>query len=295
MLDNEYKIGVVVENLEELLTRDRAHIFDKEGGFIGSDFQCSFCIKDKENKIQDRHLQISFEEGFFTISPVEEAIVFYNESFSKMQSGFETIINKGDVFTISNIRLRFVDYKDISNDFLANKEKLEDIEKFQDTDEGLLEPRGKVSFDFEEKESFKEIIENKANFIEGNISDDLSNKNQKTDSLEFEYQNILKLLDKTLKELQANKQTAKFNDCSGELDIKDLENIIASVPLIKSIKLINMLALSLISKELYSPVFEEMEEDIFIKYLESAIKCNIKEEKALFENLTIKALEKYKN
>lgn len=295
MLDNEYKIGVVVENLEELLTRDRAHIFDKEGGFIGSDFQCSFCIKDKENKIQDRHLQISFEEGFFTISPVEDAIVFYNESFSKMQSGFETIINKGDVFTISNIRLRFVDYKDISNDFLANKEKLEDIEKFQDTDEGLLEPRGKVSFDFEEKESIKEIIENKANFIEGNISDDLSNKNQKTDSLEFEYQNILKLLDKTLKELQANKQTAKFNDCSGELDIKDLENIIASVPLIKSIKLINMLALSLISKELYSPVFEEMEEDIFIKYLESAIKCNIKEEKALFENLTIKALEKYKN
>ena len=34
---------------------------------------------------------------------------------------------------------------------------------------------------------------------------------------------------------------------------------------------------------------------MFIKYLQVAIQGNIKEEKALFENLTIKALEKYKN
>lgn len=34
---------------------------------------------------------------------------------------------------------------------------------------------------------------------------------------------------------------------------------------------------------------------MFIKYLQVAIQGNIKEEKALFENLTIKALERYKS
>lgn len=92
-----------------------------------------------------------------------------------------------------------------------------------------------------------------------------------------------------------NQKSAKLNEQYGELDIKDLEKIITNIPLIKSTKLINLLALSLISKELYSPIFEEMEEDMFIKYLQIAIQGNIKEEKALFENLTIKALEKYKN
>ncbi|EPI9766688.1 FHA domain-containing protein, partial [Campylobacter coli] len=34
-------------------------------------------------------------------------------------------------------------------------------------------------------------------------------------------------------------------------------------------------------------------ENMFIKYIEAAIQNNIKEDKILFENLTIKALEKY--
>ncbi|WP_246023100.1 hypothetical protein [Campylobacter estrildidarum] len=74
------------------------------------------------------------------------------------------------------------------------------------------------------------------------------------------------------------------------LNIKELESIIDNIPLIKSTKLLNIFR---IIKELYSPIFEEMEENIFIKYLESALQNNIKEDKILFENLTIKALEKY--
>lgn len=86
MTDDE-KIGVIIENAEEALTKkNKAYIFDKEGGFIGSDSQCSFCVQDnKENKIQDKHLKVGFQEGFFTIAPVEGAAVFYNESFSKME------------------------------------------------------------------------------------------------------------------------------------------------------------------------------------------------------------------
>lgn len=297
MVDNEEKIGVIIENLEEILTRDKAYIFDKEGGFIGSDSQCSFCVQDRRNQIQNKHLKIGFEEGFFTISPVEDAVIFYNESFSQMQGGFETIINKGDIFRISNVQFRFVDYKEINDEFLRNKEKLDDIEKCDEINEGLLKPRGKIQFDFKEKENIKELIESKTNyaFIEEKIDNSFLNQSDKKNSLEFEYQNILKTIDKALRELQMNQKSAKLNEQYGELDIKDLEKIITNIPLIKSTKLINLLALSLISKELYSPIFEEMEEDMFIKYLQIAIQGNIKEEKALFENLTIKALEKYKN
>ena len=297
MADNEEKIGVIIENLEEILTRGKAYIFDKEGGFIGSDSQCSFCVQDRENKIQSKHLRIGFEEGFFTIAPVEDAVVFYNESFSKMQGGFETIINKGDIFRISNVQFRFVDYKEINEEFLRNKEKLDDIEKCDEIDEGLLTPRGKIQFDFKEKENIKEIVGSKTDyaFIEEKIDNSFLNQSDKKNPLEFEYQNILKTIDKTLRELQMNQKSAKLNEQYGKLDIKDLEKIIANIPLIKSTTLINLLALSLISKELYSPIFEEMEENMFIKYLQVAIQGNIKEEKALFENLTIKALEKYKN
>ncbi|MCX2683848.1 FHA domain-containing protein [Campylobacter sp. MIT 21-1685] len=296
MVDNEEKIGVIIESLEEILTRDKAYVFDKEGGFIGSDSQCSFCVQDKENKIQNKHLRIGFEEGFFTIAPVGDAAVFYNESFSKMQGGFETVINKGDIFRISNVQFRFVDYKEINEEFLRSKEKLDNIEKCDEIDEGLLKPRGKVQFDFKEKENIKELIESKTDyaFIEEKIDNSFLNQSDEKNPLAFEYQNVLKTLDKVLKELQMNQKSAKLNEQYGELDIKDLEKIIANIPLIKSTKLINLLALSLISKELYSPIFEEMEEDMFIKYLQVAIQGNIKEDKALFENLTIKALEKYK-
>lgn len=296
MMNNEEKIGVVIENLEEVLSKDKAYIFDKNGGFIGSDSQCSFCVQDKENKIQSRHIKIGFEEGFFTIAPVEDAIVFYNESFSKMQGGFETIINQGDVFRISNIQFRFVDYKELNEKFLANKERLEDIEKCDDIDGELLKPRGKIQFDFQEKEDIRSLIESKTDytFIEEKAENNFPHKSQEKNPLAFEYQNILKTLDKILKELQTNRKNVKLNEQYGTLDIKDFEKIIANIPLIKSTKLINLLALSLVSKELYNPIFEEMEENIFAKYLQDSIHSSIKNEQTLFENLTIKALEQYK-
>lgn len=198
MVDNDEKIGVIIENIEEVSTRDKMYIFDKGGGFIGSDTQCSFCVQDKVNGIQNKHLKIGFEEGFFTIAPVEDAIVFYNESFSKMQGGFETIINKGDVFKISNIKFRFVDCKGIDEELFKNKEKLDNIERHDEIDENLLKPRGKVQFDFKEKENIKELIESKTNydFIEEKVDNSFLNQSDKKNPLEFEYQNILKTLDR---------------------------------------------------------------------------------------------------
>lgn len=41
MIDNEEN-GVIIENLEEVSTKGKAHIFDKEDGFIRRYPQCSF-------------------------------------------------------------------------------------------------------------------------------------------------------------------------------------------------------------------------------------------------------------
>ena len=131
-------------------------------------------------------------------------------------------------------------------------------------------------------------------FLEKKFDDSFLKQMPNANATAFDYKNILKLLDKSFKEIQSKQRNSKFNDIYEDLTLKDLEGIIAQVPLIKSTKLINLLVLSLISKELYSPIFEEMEEDMFVKYLKVAIQSNVKEEKHLFENLTIKALEKYR-
>lgn len=93
---------------------------------------------------------------------------------------------------------------------------------------------------------------------------------------------------KNLKDIKTKQQSSKLNKDYSSISIKDFESIINNIPLIKSTRLINILALSLIAKELYTPIFEEMEENMFIKYIEAAIQNNIKEDKILLKILPSK-------
>ncbi|MGX3043761.1 FHA domain-containing protein [Helicobacter sp. T3_23-1056] len=293
-LDNEEKIGVIIENLEAVSSKQKAHIFDTEGGFIGSDSQCDFYVQDKDKKIHSKHLKIGFEEGFFTISPIEDAPIFYNESFSKMQGGFEVAINKGDVFRIENVQFRFVDSAEIDDELLKSKESLNNLEQYEEIDDNLLQPRGKVAFTFQEKENIREIVESKADyaFMEQKESDDFLN--QDSNQIILNTTNILHIIDKMLSELKQEQQHIILDDKCEQ--IEDLETIITNTPLIKSTKLINILALGIISRELYSPIFEMInrdKKDGFAKYIQSAIQKSIKDDKHSFESLIIRALEKY--
>lgn len=293
-LDGAEKIGVIIENLDAISSKQKAHIFDTDGGFIGSDSQCDFYVKDKDKKIHSKHLKIGFEEGFFTISPIEDASIFYNESFSKMQGGFEVAINKGDVFRIENVQFRFVDSAEIDDELLKSKESLNSLERYEEVDDNLLQPRGKIAFAFNEKENIREIIESKADYalIEQKENDDFLNQN--SDKIILNTTNILLIVNRMLEELKQNQQHITLDDeCE---NMEDLEQIIDNIPLINSTKLINIIVLGLISKELYSPIFEMIgkdKNDKFAKYIQSAIQKSIKDNKRSFESLTIKALEKY--
>lgn len=294
MIEKE-EIGLIIENHEECISNFQQTIFNTEGGTIGSGNECNFCVQDKLGQIKPIHAKISYEEDSFTITPYENAEIFYNGSFSKMASGYETMINKGDTFKIGDINFRFVEAKNIQESAQNNKQYLEDIEKHKDFDEIEIEPRGKSSINFNKNEELKEILQsNNYKFIEEEKVDDSFLKEiiQKNPN-SLEYENILKSLIKNLKDIKSKQQSSKINNDYSPINIKDFESIISNIPLIKSTRLINILALSLIAKELYTPIFEEMEENMFIKYLEAAIQNNIKEDKILFENLTLKALEKY--
>lgn len=295
-IDGTEKIGIIIENLEAISSQQKAHIFDADGGFIGSDSQCAFYVQDKDKKIQSKHLKIGFEEGFFTIAPIEDATVFYNESFSKMQGGFEVAINKGDVFRIENVKFRFVDCAEIDDELLKNKESLNNLERYEEIDDNLLQPRGKVSLNFKEKENIKEIIGSKTDyaFMDRQENDDFFSQN--SNKIFLNTANMLHIMGKILEELQQNKQHITLNDECENMNVEDLETIIANIPLIKSTKLINILALGLISKELYSPIFEMMgndKNDSFVKYIQCAIQQSIKDNESMLETLAIKALEKY--
>ncbi|EAH8900397.1 hypothetical protein EWX78_09205 [Campylobacter coli] len=113
-------------------------------------------------------------------------------------------------------------------------------------------------------------------------------------NLDFTYENIGKILNKLQNELSQNRKKTILNDNFQKLNIDDFQTVISKIPLIKDTKLINLVVLKLITKELYSPVFKEMEEDIFMTYLQNALQNIIKNDQNIFENLTLLSLNKYK-
>ena len=285
MIDSE-KIGIIIENIEAVASKEKVCVFDIDGGFIGSDSQSAFCVKDKANKIAEKHIKVSFEEGFFTIAPVGDCEVFYNGSFSKMQSGFATIINKNDTFKISNVVFRIVDSKDINAES-PHKESVGEVERYDDESDIVFKPRGKVECDFNEKEHIRNIIESKADYTF--ITDSTP---QDSEEYALSYDDILQTIDDTFKTFTKKRIVL---DNSEMMDKKTLEYIIDNVPLISSPKIINLLALSLLTKELHSPIFSEMDDDLFVKYINTAMQNSAKEQKDLFEQITFLALQSYKN
>ncbi|HEB7714083.1 TPA: hypothetical protein RZJ40_001723, partial [Campylobacter coli] len=239
------------------------------------------------------------EEGFFTMTPIEGSDIFYNNSFSRLEDGYEIIINKGDVLKLGLIELRFVDLKEIKQETLKQAKEIKEIEKHTQMDEIELKPRGKIDgLDFKAKEDIKELIETKIDysFIEDNNikNSEVIMESNSSVNLDFTYENIGKILNKLQNELSQNRKKTILNDNFQKLNIDDFQTVISKIPLIKDTKLINLVVLKLITKELYSPVFKEMEEDIFMTYLQNALQNIIKNDQNIFENLTLLSLNKYK-
>ncbi|EGR7920195.1 FHA domain-containing protein, partial [Campylobacter jejuni] len=246
MIEKE-EIGIAIENYDECISGSKTFVFNTKGGTIGSGDDCTFRIQDKLEQIKNTHAIVSYEEGSFTIAAFEDSDIYYNKSFSRMPSGYEIIISIGDIFKIGNLEFRFVDAKSIEASIKENKKYLEDIEKRNHFDEIEIKPRGKTSINFDKNKELKEILENNDyKFIEEEKADDSFLKEiiQKNPN-SLEYENVLKSLVKNLKDIKTKQQSSKLNKDYSSISIKDFESIINNIPLIKSTRLINILALSL--------------------------------------------------
>ena len=76
------------------------------------------------------------------------------------------------------------------------------------------------------------------------------------------------------------------------LTVKDLEHIFSNYSLINDVRVINLLTLSILYKELNSPFFDELEQDSFEKIISILVKKSSSEQHTI-ERLLIRAIKKY--
>ena len=77
-----------------------------------------------------------------------------------------------------------------------------------------------------------------------------------------------------------------------KLSINDLTHIVSNYSLINNTKVINLLVISILFKELDSPVFNEFEQDGYEKIISTLIK-NVSSDQSNIERLVVHAVKKY--
>lgn len=290
------QIAVILQNLENATSySSKFYVFDENGGDIGSDSGVNFYCQDTNGSIQAKHARINYEEGFFAISPYNNCEIFYNDSFSKLSNDYETVINKGDVFKIGDLKLMFVEPSKI-DEYIGQSQKLiENTPNFDKLDNIHLEPRGKIlNPDFKEKSNInlspreaEKIINNTEPEFINPITQETLKKNMLTS------ENMENLIQKIIKNLQTNDKPASIRTNSEVLNVKDLEAIISTIPLSNSTTLINTVLVKLICKELYSHMYDIIENNSFFRYFSEIVIKSTQEDKKAFEYLVLKALESY--
>ena len=147
------QMAVTIQNLENAANySSKFYIFDENGGDIGSDSSATFRCQDTDGSIHAKHARIGYEEGFFTISSYENCDIFYADSFSKIASDYETVVNEGDVFRAGGLKLMFINPSKLEEYAIKTQKLIENTPNFDKLDDVYLEPRGKLSnVDFKEQ------------------------------------------------------------------------------------------------------------------------------------------------
>ena len=147
------QIAVTIQNLENAANySSKFYIFDENGGDIGSDSGVTFRCQDSDGAILARHARIGYEEGFFTISSYENCDIFYADSFSKIASDYETVVNEGDVFRVGSLKLMFINPSKLEEYAAKTQKLIENTPSFDKLDDVRLEPRGKLlNVDFKDQ------------------------------------------------------------------------------------------------------------------------------------------------
>lgn len=269
------------------------YLINEYGGSIGSGNECDLVIQDIGGKIQAKHVEITFEEGSFVITSVGDSEIFYNDSFSKLVAGYEVAISLGDTFKIGDIEFLCISPDKIDLMLESQQEHIQEIQDYKKLDNILIEPRGKVDgINLESSNTLDEATQSLDDTLDITPKQDSANDAKSTNDTTFGEANLKSFINRAINELL----TPSIKKDSTHYNLKDkesVESLINNTSLLHSNKIINLLALSLMIKELDSPIFEEVSGMSFVEYLTQMLQNATEGDKEKVEQILLKALSKY--
>ena len=299
------EIAAIIQNFDKASSFLAQYvIFDENGGDIGSLDTVKFPCSDTSGSIASKHAHIGFEEGVFTICGYEGYEIFYSDSYSKLPDDYESVINPGDIFRIGELKFIFIDPSRI-DEYVGKAHKIiENTKNFDELDNKEFEPVGKISnVDFKEEPKINSLIDEEKDItLNENVNDVPLNLNESAQNFDEEDINSQRMLTaKSMDELLMNlvesikvqPNMSPISEQSRTLNTKDMETIIKTLPLSDNMTLVNAVLLKLICKELYSQMYDIVENNSFFKYLSGAVTKSTREDKEAFNYLLHKALESY--
>ena len=299
------QIAAIIQNFDKASSFSAQFvIFDENGGDIGSLDTAKFSCNDIGDSISPKHAHIGFEEGVFTICGYEDCEIFYSDSYSKLPDDYESVINLGDIFRIGELKFIFIDPSRI-DEYVGKAHKIiENTKNFDKLDDKYFEPVGKISnVDFKEEPKINSLInEEKDITLNENAHNMILDSNesyQKFDEENTNSQNMLtaksmdELLENLVENIKLQPNMTPISEQTRTLNTKDMETIIRTLPLSDSTTLINAVLVKLICKELYSQMYDIVENNSFFRYLSGAVLKSTKDDKDAFNYLLHKALQSY--
>lgn len=285
------EIAAVIQNFDKASSFLAQYvIFDENGGDIGSLDTVKFPCSDTSGSIASKHAHIGFEEGVFTICGYEGCEIFYSDSYSKLPDDYESVINPGDIFRIGELKFIFIDPSRI-DEYVGKAHKIiENTKNFDELDNKEFEPVGKISnVDFKEEPKINSLIDEEKDItLNENVNDVPLNLNESAQNFDEEDINSQRMLTaKSMDELLMNlvesikvqPNMSPISEQSRTLNTKDMETIIKTLPLSDNTTLVNAVLLKLICKELYSQMYDIVENNSFFKYLSGAVTKSTREDK----------------
>lgn len=274
--------------------------FKETGGYIGSDASCQWVVQDVFNNIAPKHIHIKYAESSFGIAPAANNELYLNNDFSPIRKGYYISLVVGDKFRIGNIEFLVVNEDEI--DTAEDEAVVEDIEIYNKLDNIEIKPAGQMEgIKMDDDISAESLVTDGEDILgigEEFLEHEPVRNNNPVRHIILTEDVLLNFIQEKCSDLLLNhlKNSSALMDIIQEeksrLTVKDLEHIFSNYSLINDVRVINLLTLSILYKELNSPFFDELEQDSFEKIISTLLKKSSTEQQTI-ERLLIRAIKKY--
>lgn len=297
------QIHIKISDSLKLKSGPKQMTFNEGGGYIGSGSECQWVVQDVFNTINEKHVYIRSNGDSFCLMPYKGSKVYMNGDHSPIITSYYIVLSVGDTFKIGDIEFSVVSESELDEfaEEVADS-AISEIKEYNKLDNYTLVPDGQMEgLATEEDISLEDLVNDNKDVL--GIEDTYTEIHNNNEVNVLQNQIITKDILKeyiinecnTLLDSDIKKQSSLVELLSKEknrLSTKDLSHIISNFNLINNTKVINLLVISMLFKELDSPLFNEIEQDGFDKIISSLIK-NASSDQNSIERLVVHAVKKY--